>query len=122
MSAQLSQAIGTSRVEFAHRSEAEFARILEYYGVRWQYEPRTFVLEQDAQGNLRESFTPDFYLPEFDLYIELTTLKQSLANRKHRKIRKLRRAHPEVNIKLFQLRDIHRLMVKYGRANSPKNP
>jgi len=26
-----------------------------------------------------EAFTPDFYLPEFDLYVELTTMKQSLS-------------------------------------------
>jgi len=111
---------GVSQPRFAHKSEAEFARILDFYGVKWEYEPRTFVLEWDDEGNVKESFAPDFYLPEFNLYIELTTLKQSLANRKHKKLRKLRARYPEINIKLFELRDVHRLMVKYGKARAPE--
>ena len=79
-----------SDINFAHASEEEFARILDFYHITWQYEPRTFAIEHDIEGNVTKSFTPDFYLPDHDLYIELTTLKQSLVTKKNRKIRLLK--------------------------------
>ena len=99
---------------FVNAAESEFARFLEFYHIPFQYEPRTFELETDADGKTTEGFTPDFYLPEQDLYIELTTLKQSLVTRKNRKVRKLRRLHPEINIRIFYQRDFYNLMAKYG--------
>jgi len=104
----------TDTARFAHRSEAEFAKILDFYGIRWLYEPRTFPLEWDDRGYVIESFNPDFYLPEYDLFIELTTLKQSLVTRKNRKVRRLRELYPEVNIKIFYGRDFRYLLLKYG--------
>ena len=80
----------------------------------WDYEPRTFVLERDEEGRVTEAFTPDFYLPEQDLYLEITVMKQSLVTRKNRKLRKLRALHPEVRVKLFYRRDIERLAQRYG--------
>jgi bifunctional protein TilS/HprT len=102
-----------SKVAFAHPSEAEFARILDFYGVRWEYEPRSFPLRWEGD-RIVEMFTPDFYLPELDLYIELTTLKQSLVTEKNRKLRHLRELHPEINVMLLYKRDYHRLLAKYG--------
>jgi hypoxanthine phosphoribosyltransferase len=101
-------------IPFAHPSEEEFARLLDFYRIAWLYEPKTFQLEWDAEGNVMEAFTPDFYLPEEDLYVELTTLRQNLVREKNRKLRKLRRLYPEVNIKLFFRRDYRRLLEKYG--------
>jgi hypothetical protein len=101
---------------FAHPSEAEFARLLDYYQVRWEYEPRTFPLERDGAGRVKLCFTPDFYLPDQDLYVELTTMSPRLVHRKNRKLRKLRELYPEVRIKLFYLRDLRALMLKYGLA------
>ncbi len=83
--------------------------MLDYYDVAWAYEPRTFVLEEDADGRVTEAFTPDFYLPEQDLYVEITAMKQSLVTRKNRKLRKLRERYPDVKIKLFYRRDLERL-------------
>jgi hypothetical protein len=102
-------------VRFAHASEAELARILDYYQVRWQYEPRTFPILWNLDGAVVESFAPDFYLPELDLYIELTTLKQSLVRRKNRKLRRLRQLYPDIRVKLFYGKDFNALMLKYGR-------
>ena len=99
---------------FVNVAETEFARFLEFYRIPFEYEPRTFPLETDAQGRVIEAFTPDFYLPEQNLYIELTTMKQSLVTRKNRKVRKLRRLYPEVNIRIFYQRDFHNLLAKYG--------
>ena len=99
---------------FANRSELEVARLLDFYGVPWEYEPRSFVLEEDAEGHVLEAVRPDFYLPEQDVYLELTTMKQSLVTRKNRKIRKLRERYPQVTVKLFYRRDFERLVEKYG--------
>lgn len=104
---------------FSHPVEAEFARILDFYGIPWQYEPRTFVLETDAQGTVLEAFTPDFYLPDQDLYVELTTMQPNLVRHKNRKLRRLRELHPEVNIKLFKRGDIRSLMLKFGVEDYP---
>jgi hypoxanthine phosphoribosyltransferase len=99
---------------FAHQIEAEFARILDYYGISWEYEPHTFPLEWDNQGRIQEAFSPDFYLPQQNLYIELTTLRPNLTTKKNRKIRRLTELHPEINIKLFKRADLRQLMIKYG--------
>jgi hypoxanthine phosphoribosyltransferase len=99
---------------FAHESEEEFARLLDFYGVGWQYEPRTFPLRHADDGRVLEAFSPDFYLPDLDLYIELTTLKQGLVTDKHRKIRSLRELYPGTNIKLLYKRDYLTLLAKYG--------
>jgi cytidylate kinase len=103
--------------EFAHPSEREFARVMDFYRIRWQYEPRTFPIEWDEQNNVVKAFTPDFYLPDLDLYIELTTMKQSLVTKKNRKVRLLRELYPEVNIKILYERDYKNLIWKYGLAN-----
>ena len=84
---------------FAHESEREFAKILDFYGIDWQYEPNTFPVEWDEKGNPIQSFTPDFYLPYYDLYIELTTLNQKLVTKKNRKLKRLRALYPDINIK-----------------------
>ncbi len=105
---------------FAHTSEVEFARILDFYGIRWQYEPATFPLRWDAEGRPAESFSPDFYLPDLDLYIELTTLRQSLVTRKNRKVRRLRELYPHVRLKIFYGRDFRSLLAKYGLSPAPR--
>jgi hypothetical protein len=87
--------------------------VLDYYGVPWEYEPRTFVLEEDEAGRVTEAFTPDFYLPEQELFVEITVMKQSLVTRKNRKLRKLRERYPEIKIKLFYKRDIERLAQRF---------
>jgi hypoxanthine phosphoribosyltransferase len=100
---------GGKQPRFANRAELECAKLLDYYGVPWEYEPRTFVLETDDEGRVTEAFTPDFFLPEQDLYLEVTVMKQTLVTRKNRKLRKLRERYPGVNAKLFYKRDIERL-------------
>lgn len=108
------------QVNFAHASEREFAGILDFYRIRWEYEPRTFPLRWDADGRPIESFTPDFYLVDHDLFIELTTLKQKLVTKKNRKLRLLRELYPDINIKLLYGRDFESLMLKYGLSASER--
>jgi hypothetical protein len=100
---------------FAHASEAEMARILDFYAVRWEYEPTTFPILWNTDGDVIESFAPDFYLPELEMYLEMTTLKQRLVRKKNRKLRRLRELYPDIRIKLFYARDFRAMMLKYGR-------
>jgi hypothetical protein len=98
---------------FANDAELECAQILDYHGIPWDYEPHTFTLEVDEDGNTLEAFSPDFYLPEQDLYLEITTMKQSLVTKKNRKMRRLRELRPDVRVKLFYKRDVEALAEKY---------
>ena len=104
---------------FAHYTEGEFARLLDFYEIAWEYEPKSFPLCWDAEGQVQEYFSPDFYLPEFDLYVELTTLRQSLVTKKNRKLRRLRELYPDIDIKLFYGKDVRGLLGKYGIAEQP---
>jgi len=108
------RAIPFGRVAFAHAAEAEFAKLLDFYRVAWEYEPTSFPVAWSADGRPTEFVTPDFFLPEHDLYVELTTMKQSLLSRKHRKLRKLREAHPDLNVVLLTRRDYHELLARFG--------
>jgi hypothetical protein len=103
------------RPAFAHASEAELARILDFYEVAWAYEPHTYPILFDRDGTVLESFAPDFYLPELDLYVEITTLRQRLVRKKNRKLRRLRELYPGIRIKLLYARDFRALLLKYGR-------
>jgi hypothetical protein len=100
--------------QFSHPAEEMFATILDFYGISWEYEPRTFVLEKDSEGRPLLAFSPDFYLPDQDLYIELTTLRPKLTNLKNKKLKLMGELFPDVNIKLIKRREMRNLMVKYG--------
>jgi hypoxanthine phosphoribosyltransferase len=99
---------------FAHASERQFASLLDFYQIEWEYEPRSFDLDWDRHGNVIQQFTPDFYLPAYDLYIEITTMNQKLVTKKNRKVRRLKELYPEINCKIFYQRDYLSLVTKYG--------
>lgn len=101
-------------MRFAHNSERQFAKLLDFYNIAWDYEPRTFTLEWDRDGRPAQAFTPDFYLPAYDIYIEITTLNQRLVTKKNRKARRLREQYPDVQIRVLYQRDYLHLLVKYG--------
>jgi hypoxanthine phosphoribosyltransferase len=101
---------------FAHASEAEMARILDFYQVRWEYEPHTFPILWNLDGTVVESFSPDFWLPDLDLYLEMTTLRQKLVRKKNRKLRRVLALYPDLRVKLFYARDFRALMLKFGKV------
>lgn len=105
------------QIQFAHASERVAAEILDFYRISWQYEPTTFPIEWDGQGRVIASFAPDFYLTDFDLYIELTTMSQKLVTKKNRKVRRLRELYPDVNIKIFYQKDFRKLLARFGVAS-----
>lgn len=108
-------------VRFSHIAEEMFARILDFYGVVWQYEPKTFDLEWSEKGKVKLAFAPDFYLPDQDLYIELTTLRPQLATIKNKKLRLMNELYPDVKIKLMKRRDIRDMLIKYGLYDEAQN-
>ena len=111
---RLPEGLLSDTVGFAHASERQFARLLDFYQIVWRYEPTSFDLAWDREGNAIQRFTPDFYLPAYDLYIEITTLNQRLVTKKNRKVRMLRERYPEVSCKIFYQRDYLSLVMKYG--------
>ena len=88
--------------------------LLDFYLIDWRYEPTTFDIEWDRRGNPTQGFSPDFYLPEFDLYIEITTLNQKLVTKKNRKVRRLTSLYPDVRCRILYQRDYLNLLIKYG--------
>lgn len=113
-----SDQLPSDTVEFAHQSERQYARLLDFYQITWEYEPRSFDIEWDARGTVTKRFTPDFYLPEFDTFIEVTTMNQKLVTKKNRKVRRLRELYPDVKVKIFYQRDYLALLQKYGLVDA----
>jgi hypothetical protein len=103
------------RPAFAHASEEEMARILDFYRIHWEYEPHTFPILWNMDGAVVESFSPDFWLPDLDLYLEMTTLRQRLVRKKNRKLRRIHELYPDIRVKLFYARDFRALLLKFGR-------
>jgi len=101
-------------MRFVHPIEEEFARVLDYYGIRWEYEPRTFDLQWDEQGNVTQAFAPDFYLPDQDLFVELTTARPKLVTKKNGKIRRMAELYPDVSVQLWKRADLRNLMLRFG--------
>jgi hypoxanthine phosphoribosyltransferase len=110
-----------NEVRFAHQIEREFAEVLDADGIPWLYEPRTFVLERDANGDVTEAITPDFYLPDQDVYVECTVQRVALLRKKRRKIEKLQQRYG-VTIALFDRRDFDRFAERHGLAFSTTAP
>lgn len=112
--------VAIKRAAFVHPSEEIFANLLDFYRIAWEYEPRSFPIQLDTSGKVLEAFTPDFYLPEFNLYVELTTMKQAHVTKKNRKVKLLRAIYPEINIQVFYQKDFENLIFKYGLAERPQ--
>lgn len=106
-------------IGFAHNSERQFALLLDFYGIDWEYEPKSFAVAWGRDGRPTQFFTPDFYLPEDDLYIEITTMSQKLVTKKNAKVRRLRELYPGVRIKILYQRDFLNLVDKYGLEGPP---
>ena len=113
---------GDEAIPFSHPSEEAFARVLDFYQIQWEREPTTFPLEWDEEGHVITAFSPDFYLVSEDLYIELTTMKQSLVKKKNRKLRLLHELYPDVRCKLMYRKDVMNLAVKYGLFGDTREP
>ncbi len=106
-----------NNIEFVHPSEKKFASILNMHKIKWKYEPAEFPLKWDAEGNISMGFRPDFYLPEFDTYIELTTMKQKYVTEKNNKVKLLKKLYPDINIKIVYNKDFKKIIERFGKEN-----
>ena len=104
----------SERPVFKNESEAEFAKILDMYHLEWKYEPKTFPIEWDTEGNITMAFSPDFYLTKFDTYIELTTMDQRYVTTKNKKVKKVRELYPGINIKIVYKSDYYALLDRFN--------
>jgi len=104
-------------VNFAHPSEKKFSDILNMHNIKWKYEPTEFPLKWDAEGNITMSFRPDFFLPEFDTYIELTTMKQKYVTEKNNKVKLLKKTYPDINVKIVYNKDFQKLIERFDKNN-----
>ena len=99
-------------------SEIAFAKVLDMYHIRWIYEPTTFELEQNSDGMVASAFSPDFYLPDYDIYLELTVMNPRYSTDKKRKIRRIKELYPDINIKLVQKKDFDHFIRSLNRAST----
>lgn len=99
---------------FSHPAEEAFARVLDFYQMEWEYEPMTFPLQWDRDGRVLLAFSPDFYLVDEDLYVELTTMQQRLVTKKNRKLKLLHELYPDVKCRLIYRKDVENMAVKFG--------
>lgn len=104
----------SKKIVFKHPAEEEFANILNMYGIDWEYEPRTFPVKWDAEGNVTMAISPDFYLTKFDTYIEITTMDQKYVTTKNKKVKLLRELYPEVNVNIVYKKDFYSLLERFG--------
>ena len=100
----------TRNTAFKNETEEEFARILSMYNIEWLYEPKTFPVEWDAEGNVTMAISPDFYLPRFNLYLELTTMDQRYVTKKNKKMRLVKELYPGTNIRIVYKKDFNELV------------
>ncbi|WP_312712630.1 cytidylate kinase family protein [Proteiniclasticum ruminis] len=102
-------------VIFKNTSEEEFAKVLDLYDFEWDYEPRTFPLEWDLEGNITKAFSPDFYLPKFDTYIELTVMNQKYTQDKKKKLSLMKKLYPKINVSIVYKNEFHNLLERFAK-------
>ena len=95
-----SRARGGKRSDLGNRYfrsswEANIARYYNFIGVKWEYEPKTFVFENITRGSV--SYTPDFYLPDTDEWVEV---KGWMDGKSKTKLKRFKNQYPEEYSKL----------------------
>ena len=96
---------------FAHPSEKLFSDHLDLFDIEWIYEPVSFPLEWGS-GSIKKMFTPDFYLPSLDLFVEITTMNRNLITKKRQKLKLAKRLYPNFNFRLLNEEDFHNILSK----------
>lgn len=92
-------------IYFYSRWEANIARLFTYQGMRWEYSPVSF----DIGGQM---YTPDFYLPDSDTFIEVKNFWGEYSRNRDTKFRK---THPTVILKVLLKEEYLQLEEKYAR-------
>lgn len=98
--------------KFAHELEERFAEILDYFELEYEYEPTTFILKTTANGEIKQGFTPDFFIPEHNIYVEITAMNGSSCNKKRRKIEAIDELYG-IKAILFHRKRIEDILTKF---------
>jgi len=91
-------------IYFYSRWEANVARLFNYFGIKWIFQPKTFDL-------VSQNYTPDFYLPDYNIYIEVKNFLWKYSKIRDRKFRKL---YPDIKLILLLKKDYLELEKKYS--------
>jgi len=92
-------------IYFYSRWEANIARLFNYLGVKWLYQPKTFDLGS-------QNYTPDFYLPDRNAYVEVKNFLWKYSKIRDRKFRKI---YPDINLTLLLKKNYLKLENKYSK-------
>lgn len=93
-------------VRFYSRWEANFARICNHLGLRWQHTPATF----DIGG---QNYTPDFYLPDRGVYVEIKNFWNDYSMVRDRKFRK---AYPDIPLLVIVKEKYYDLEARHAKG------
>jgi hypothetical protein len=91
----------TPEHKFRSRFERRFAKDLNERGVEFEYEDHKFSYQPKIK-----KYTPDFYLPEFDLFIETKGFFTAADRIKHILIKE---QHPDLNLKFVFMNAFNKL-------------
>ena len=84
-----------NNIFFRSAWEANIARYFDFIGVKWEFEPKTFIFHTIKRGCV--SYLPDFYLPEEDKWIEV---KGWMDAKSKTKLNRFKKYYPEEYKKL----------------------
>jgi hypothetical protein len=79
--------------------ETLFAQFLDLNGLKWQYEPQIFYLKN-------ATYRPDFYIKDFDLFIEIKGWWRDNAKKKYLQFKN---RYKDINIKILKRRQLNEL-------------
>lgn len=89
--------------------EADFARVLNLVEVKYEYEPKTFELNDDDTGQVLH-YTPDFYVPEINMFYEIKGWFHELDQKK---VRLFQEQYPEYDFTLIHTTKFAELEMEY---------
>ncbi len=89
---------------FHSRWEANIARLYNYKKIKWEYEPKTF----DIGGQM---YTPDFYIPDSDTYVEIKNFWGQYSKKRDTKFRE---AYPDIKLQVILKKEYLELQEKYA--------
>ena len=100
--------------------EADFARVLNYCGMKYEYEPRRFTLQRADGGTL--TYAPDFFVPELHCWYEI---KGWMDQRSAEKIRLFKEQYADERLVVIDKTQFAELQMRYRDLvtwECPKTP
>jgi hypothetical protein len=92
---------------FVTPEEERFERMLRKHSIPWEYESHLITFALDPKIGVADAgFNPDFYLPEWDIYVELTGGGAASMRKKRSKIRRAVDLYPYLRIRLLDEGDV----------------